>query len=158
MDFKLKEKNAALWKRVLAYLVDSFIVNFVVLFPFKNYYSELNSILSVENLIDAGFLDQIRVIAPKFFLISSIAAILTVLYWALLEYYLKQSVGKILLRIKVSSMKKTLKFWQCLVRNISKCSMLVLFIDFIFVFFNKNNQRLFEKMSDTKVIERKLEL
>jgi uncharacterized RDD family membrane protein YckC len=158
MDFKLKEKNAALWKRFFAYVIDIFIINFIVLFPFKSYYKEMGNFLNTENLISTGFLDQVKVVAPKFFLVSLLVAILTILYWALLEYYLKQSIGKMVLNIRIISTNKILKFWQCFTRNISKCSLLILIIDFIFVFFNKNNQRLFERISNTKVVERSLQL
>ena len=103
-------------------------------------------------------MNKAEAMAPRFILISFIAGAITILYWALLEHYLKQSIGKMLFKIRVTSEKGTLKFWQCLVRNISKSSLLVLFIDFIFVFFSKNNQRLFERISKTKVVERRLEL
>lgn len=158
MDFKLKENNAPLWKRILAYLIDTFIIYFVVLYPFRPYYDKLNNLITTENLLNTELINQIMIIAPKFFLVSLIVALLTILYWVLLEYYAKQSIGKMLFKIKVVSKKGTLKFWQCFVRNISKCSSLVLIIDFIFVFFNKDNQRLFERISNTKVIERKLEI
>jgi len=158
MEFKLKEKNAALWKRLLSYIIDSFVVYFIILFPFKGYYNTLTTSLNNGILTNPDILNQLKDLAPKFFLISFIVALLTILYWAIFEYYFKQSIGKMLFKIRITSTKKTLKFWQSFLRNISKSSLLILFIDSIFILFSKNNQRFFEKISKTKVIERGLEI
>ena len=131
-----------LWKRVLAYFIDVMIVNIIIVFPFNDFFSNLED----------DYFQFSKEILFVFILIS----VLTILYWSTMEYFLKQSVGKALLSIYVRSKDKELKFWQCIVRNIPKISMLLLLIDSFQVIFKKDYQRYFEKISRTEVIDDEL--
>jgi len=72
-----------------------------------------------------------------------------------MEWKFNQSVGKILLGlVVVSTTKKTLTFGQALTRNVTKLSNILLILDCINIFKDKKkNQRYFEKISKTQVLE-----
>jgi len=149
MDFKIKETNASILKRIIAFVIDFFIISFILL-PFKGFY---DSIDFLKEGINIETINQFRIIAPKFIFVSLVVGLLTISYWAILEYYTKQSLGKMIFKIRVISTKGKLRFWQCFLRNVSKSSIILLVIDFIFLLFSKEKQRLFEKISHTKVVE-----
>lgn len=126
---------ASLWKRGLAYLVDVFLIYIIIMIPFKNN------------------LELIKTEMPSDLLaISFLIAILSLFYWAILEYKIQQSVGKMLFRIYVKSRTKKLSFWQCLVRNLTKMSMFFLFLDCLYLLITRGHQRYFERLSGTEVV------
>ncbi len=140
---KLKKIVApvSLWKRVAAYIIDIIIVNLIIVYPFKGFFG---------NFENNGLLKEL---GSEIFMVFLIISALTILYWTLLEFFLRQSIGKALLNIYVRSTEKELKFWQCLVRNLSKINTLLLFIDSLNILFNKEHQRYLEKMSNTEVVD-----
>ena len=77
---------------------------------------------------------------------------LTLIYWSLSEYIFYQSPGKFAFNIYVRSKEKELKFWQCLIRNVTKISLILLFLDSLKVILKKDYQRYFEKISKTEVV------
>ena len=78
--------------------------------------------------------------------------ILTIAYYSILEFKLRQTIGKMLLGIKVMSKKANFKYSQTLIRNISKPISILFIFDVIYLLVKKQNQRFFEKISDTVVI------
>lgn len=129
-----------LWRRFLAFFIDYMVINLIIVFPFGSFF---------KNLETYSFKD----INKQVILITLIIMVLTLLYWSLLEYLLKQSVGKAILNIFIRSKDKELKFWQCLVRNISKISLIILFIDSFNILFRGDYERYFEKISKTEVVD-----
>ena len=140
-------KHASLWKRAIAYLIDSLIIGFIVLWPIKSAV-KANGFMGMKEIFKAA-----PVFSLKIGIISLIISIITVLYWAIMEYKLSQSVGKIVLGIKVVSRRKDLVFKQCVIRNLTKFSSFLLFLDTLYMIIRKQHQRFFEKLSDTEVIE-----
>lgn len=134
-----KETQASFWKRLLAYLIDIFIIAFVIVLPFRRYMDFPVSSVLIEN---------IRI--P--WLISILIGILTLLYFTLLEYLTSQTIGKMILDIEVKSDYGKLKFSQCLLRNIVKVSTFLLAIDSIG--FIKLKKRFSDKIIGTEVVER----
>lgn len=146
--------TAPLWKRVFSYIVDLFVINLVILLPFR-------SILKSKAPFDDGnslaeftmlFYNNTAILFDLL-LVGLIIAVLSVLYWTILEFFLGQSVGKILFRIKVVSLEGRLRFSQALLRNISKVSTLLLLMDSLYLL-NKKGLRFLEKVSGTMVIEK----
>lgn len=151
--------RASLWKRVAAFIIDLFIIYLAV--------SPLTVVLAKEIGIDNSigfstiknaFYDQEKFANASRIVIIIMATIslMSLFYWTMLEYYFKQSIGKMLMRISVVSLTKELKLWQILVRNITKASSVtslsILFlIDIIYMLFNANRQRLSEVISKTEV-------
>ncbi len=142
----MKQKKSVspvkLWKRVIAYVIDVIIINIIIIYPFKNYLGDFEEDL-VFNFFNSGFMLALLLIF-----------LLTILYWTILEYLLNQSVGKAFMNIYVrSTNKQKLSFWQCLLRNLSKVSTLLLFIDSLGIIFKKDYQRFLEKLSKTEVVD-----
>ena len=151
-DFKLNLANmpASLWKRTLAYIIDVFIVNFVVAFPFKNMI-QLDSVTTFSDTYH--YLSSAPELTQKLFFVFLAIGTLTVLYWAVFEYRLKQSIGKMIMNISVKSTKGDLTFRATILRNLSKVSSLTLAFDVFYLLYKKTNQRYLEKLSGTEVIE-----
>ncbi|MBL7054203.1 RDD family protein [Candidatus Woesearchaeota archaeon] len=145
---------ALIWKRVLAFVIDMLIINFIILFPFRTLFQKMIpaslSIKETFELANSGELNSLVI------LISVFASILMMLYFIILEGRLKQSIGKILTNIYVVSEAKEFKFWQLLIRNlflIPVFPFILLWIaDPIFMLFTKGNKRLSEILSKTKVV------
>ncbi|MEM4245350.1 MAG: RDD family protein [Candidatus Nanoarchaeia archaeon] len=156
MKLRMNEVNANFWKRVLAYIIDAVIVNVIIIWPFQKTLTELTSAYQDQNLLKymtAINEEALRNALPQLGLLFVIISLLTIAYWALLEHKFGQSIGKMIMKIYVKSDEKILTLWQCVVRNISKISGILLIIDCIGII--SNNQRYLERVSKTKVIEKR---
>jgi len=145
--------TAPLWKRVFAYIVDLFIVNLVIVLPFRSYLGRQlisDNNISISDLTILLFNNQNAFYSVLFVLI--VISIPTILYWTLLEYFVNQSVGKILFKIKVISSDGDLKFSQALLRNITKVSILTIALDTLYLL-KSGGIRYLEKHSKTRVVE-----
>ncbi|MDP2908202.1 MAG: RDD family protein [Nanoarchaeota archaeon] len=156
MKLKVSLYPAPIWKRALAYVIDVFVVNLIIVMPFQKVLEDLG-----KGLVNKGFFEtyklllqtDLRVLLPKLFMIFTVVSFLSVLYWAILEYKIGQSVGKILFNIYVKSQAEKLTFWQCFLRNVTKVSTLPLVLDASYMIFTRGYQRYFEKLSKTFVAE-----
>ena len=129
---------APLWKRVVAYLIDSAILLFI-LSPLN----VANNKTSLNITLSKGLL-----------LLIVVSMVLVLAYWSVLEYLFNQSVGKMFMNISVVSLAKgKLRFKQALIRNLSKVSSLLLAIDCLNLFLRKSNQRYLETFVKTEVQE-----
>ncbi len=142
-----KTNYAPLWKRIVAFIIDWIVIGFIILLPLgsagKSKLSSLSETLQVTP----------TKLTSEMIIVSIIIAIIMILYWTILEYKIHQSVGKILMRLQVVSKTKNLTFWQCLVRNLTKFSSPLLFLDVIYMLITRSHQRFLEKTSNTEVIE-----
>ncbi len=145
LKFVNKEIPTSLIKRSIAYLVDIFILQFIILYP-------ITSKIKVSNVNNfTSFINEI--VNKEFLVLSLIVIIITLSYFVLLEYLLKQTVGKIIMNIYVKSLIGELSFQQVLLRNITKPFSLILLVDILYMLFKKGNQRLFEVFSGTIVVQ-----
>lgn len=161
MKLKVQLFPAALWKRAFAYIIDVFVINLVVVMPFQKVLENLGKGFSEKGIFETYKVliqSDMQAILPKLLFIFSIISLLSVLYWAVLEYKIGQSIGKILFNIYVKPQTKTLTFWQCFLRNITKVSTLPLILDASYMIFTRSYQRYFEKISKTFVVELRLAL
>ncbi len=147
---------ALVWKRLLAFLADLLIINLVIFFPFKKILQ--GSIPDVASYSEAyNFLASNQNYVKTLTIVSLIMSLLAILYFALIEYKIQQTPGKILFNIFIISDTKKLAFWQCIVRSLFLIPIFPFFllwvIDPLFMFFTKTNQRLSEIISKTKTIE-----
>ncbi|MEK6861623.1 MAG: RDD family protein [Nanoarchaeota archaeon] len=142
-----KTNYAPLWKRIVAFIIDWIVIGFIILLPLgsagKSKLSSLSETLQVTP----------TKLTSEMIIVSIIIAIIMILYWTILEYKIHQSVGKILMRLQVVSKTKSLTLWQCLVRNLTKFSSPLLFLDVIYMLITRSHQRFLEKTSNTEVIE-----
>ena len=140
-----KEVPASLWIRIFAYLIDSILVTLIIVLPLTSNLED-SSFTSYESF-SSNF-----ALTKTVFIIGFFVALLSILYWAILEYKERQSVGKWLLRIHVKSTTGTLTFSQCVIRNVTKLGSLFLFLDCLYMIFKKTHQRYFETLSKTEVV------
>lgn len=137
------KKFAPLWKRIIAYLFDSLIIGVIIIKPL------------IPTTTQQNFLDFLASLLNKDFWLSTFfILILTLAYWTFLEWKFGQSIGKILLQLKVvTESEKEITLTQALLRNLSKLSSIILLLDTIYLIIGKGYQRFFENISKTKVIE-----
>jgi uncharacterized RDD family membrane protein YckC len=146
--------NASFLNRGLALILDLFIVNLIVLFPFHGLFTRVvphDSIASTFRFITQGNLPQSLVIT-----FTVVNMVMTFLYFFLLERKIGQTPGKILMNLRVvhvesraqpNTMLRTVLF--VLVLHFT----FVAIIDIGYALFNEHNQRLGEFLSKTKVVE-----
>lgn len=155
---------ASIWKRVIAFLIDILFIDLVLLWPFESLfkrfmpegYTGINSIRSMQEFF---------LTSPELTRLVTVATVamgmLIVLYFTLMEYRLGQTIGKMLMKIRVVSEKNSgkdpVKPWQALLRSIIWLPMFpfIVFwvIDPLYVFLNQNSQRLLEYASRTRTVE-----
>lgn len=141
-------KLAPVWKRIFAYAVDILLVNSVITSSFNDL---------IENIIPED-ISSLWVLMEGFnwkalFLVSLLSGIITVFYWAILEFKIQQTLGGVLFGIRVKSETKKNKFSQFFLRNITKVSFAVLLLDSVSVLYSNKKQRYTEKLSKTITIE-----
>lgn len=145
--------SAQIWKRILAFLIDLLIIDFFIFGPFKKI---IKSLVPAEAGLSAySYLASNPEISNILVAVSISSGILAMLYFAVLEWKLNQTVGKILLKLYVESDFKKLKFWQCLVRSMFVIPVfpfiLLWIVDPIYLFWK--NIRFSEAISKTKTIQ-----
>ena len=146
--------QASVLKRLGAFIVDLIIINIIILFPFRGVFE---SILPAAKFSEA--FDFLR--SPESSMILEVimiaVGILTMLYFMLLEKKIAQTPGKMLFNLFVRSQGKDLKNWQLFVRSMFLIPIfpfvLLWLVDPIVLLFTKENQRLSEILSRTKVVE-----
>jgi uncharacterized RDD family membrane protein YckC len=164
MDLKLKKKkitvNAPLWRRAAAFSLDYLVLNSLILFPLNRVIRNIldtGSFFEVMSAVSGG---NIPIIALA--LISATAAIISMIYFALLETRFGQSVGKMIMGIYAVGIdgKKEkyspMSFWSSMTRSLVVFFMFtapfVLIFDLGYMFMNPAQQRIFEKISKTRTI------
>ncbi len=134
---------APFWKRLVAYFIDTLLLDLVVALPFRGYFITYEN-MSFRELISGAQTAQLGGIV-------FIIALLSLAYWVILEYKMHQTLGKMLMKIYVLPQNLTLA--QALLRNVTKIFQLALIIDVLYMLFKRGHQRLFEKFSNTQVVE-----
>jgi len=146
--------QASILKRAAAFFIDLLIINVIVLFPFDSVFEKFipNDSFSETFEFLSGNADSTSI---KAIIIS--ASIVTILYFVIFEKKLKQTPGKMLFKLYVEGQGKDLKYWQLFARSVflipSFPFVLLWLIDPIVMLFTKENQRLSEILSRTKVVE-----
>lgn len=139
---------AQLWKRALAYLIDSLIISTVILYPFNKYLTSISK--DIISILKAEI--QITTTATLSILT------LTYLYFVLMEGTTRQTIGKMMMNVYITSTRKELNITQILLRNITKPFTIVLIIDTLYMIFKRVPQRLFDTFAGTTVVEQGVEM
>ena len=145
----IKKEVPATWlKRTLAYAIDFFLVNLLVTIPFKD---------TLKAKVEQPFFFSTAT-DKNLIAISLITSILLFLYFVILEKKIQQTLGKLLLGIKIKTKGKEIALTPILIRNISKPFPLILLVDTAYALFKGKQQRLLELFSKTEVIQEQIEL
>jgi uncharacterized RDD family membrane protein YckC len=145
--------NANILKRMLAFLLDMIILSFLA-FP-------LQAFMKIEQKETFSETLKAMVASPevgsRIALVAFFFAILAILYFTILEYMTRQSVGKIMFGLHVDAIDRKLGFWQALGRNLFLLPFIpfsiLAIVDPFVMLFTKDNQRLSEILTKTKVVE-----
>ena len=148
--------QASILKRAVAFIVDLLIINVIILFPFSRIFDriipETDSFSRTMDFLSSNELNISLTV------ILLLIAFITILYFMIMEKKLNQTPGKMLFSLYVNSQTKDLKYWQLFIRSIFLIPLfpfvLLWFIDPLVMFFTKENQRLSEILSKTKVVEK----
>jgi len=146
---------ALIWKRLLAFIIDLFIFNWIVVIFFRKTMSSL--IIKKDSFFATyEYLQNSPEIVGTLTALLFVLGFLLLIYFTFQEYKFGDTVGKRILKIHVESNSKSLKWWQCLLRNLWCIPIFPLIllwvIDPIMIFFTQKNQRLSEIMSKTRTV------
>ena len=151
---KYKEQ-VSIWKRGFAFIIDMIIIQFIVSLNFNKFLEDsLGSDKSLIDLFNTG-LENYSTLQPKLLLISIVTAIAALIYFTLMEFKLRQTLGKMIFKIRIISSNKKLEFYQVLLRNIPKSLFFINYTIWIFlidiIYYNFTRKRLFDKIAQTDV-------
>ncbi|MBW2984979.1 RDD family protein [Candidatus Woesearchaeota archaeon] len=147
---------ASIWKRLFAFILDFLLIDLICGYPFRRI---------LESIVPKGSgyteLYQFLVANPglktPLFMMSIALGFIAMLYFAVLEYYTGQTIGKMLTNITVESETKKLAFWQCLVGNLFLIPIfpliLLWLIDPLWLLYTKGKKRLSDVLAKTNVVE-----
>jgi uncharacterized RDD family membrane protein YckC len=153
---KMLSANASILKRVMAFIADLLIINLIILYPFSGIFEALLPTGSFSELMD--FLLNNSGYTHILIFAAFLVAAIMILYFMIFEKKLNQTPGKMLFNLYIESKTKDLKYWQVFVRSVFLIPIfpfiLLLVADPIVMLFTKENQRLSEILSRTKVVEK----
>ncbi len=145
---------AKLWKRLAALIIDFVLINLILFSPFKNVIGEMiPETTSIQEMFN--YIQDNPEVANNINSITLIMASLAILYFSIMERIFAQTIGKMVMHIKVKSLNEKLKLWQCIVRSLYILPYFNLFIiiEPISLLFTKDNRRVLELLSKTRTIE-----
>tara|TARA_Y100000310_G_C20679245_1_gene814940 strand:+ start:2270 stop:2770 length:501 start_codon:yes stop_codon:yes gene_type:complete len=149
--------NALIWKRIVALIIDLFIINFIVQFSFSGLFRKLIPVGSDFNEL-FNYLQANEELSGVIIMATMAAAFMGLLYFVFMERKMYQTIGKKVMNIYVVSSQDTkISFWQHIVRNLLVLPVFPFFLlwvlDPVFMFMTSNNQRLSEILSRTRVVQ-----
>src|SRR3989344_3482569 len=126
------------WRRVGAYILDCFIISFLVITPFD---SEFHIDAQAGNLSELlSIVSQLW--SLDFIFLSFVISLLILFYWSFLEWKFGQSVGKLFFRLRVKSTRKgPIRLRQAVVRNVTQLSTILLALDVLYMLVKRGSQR-----------------
>lgn len=151
---KIITAPANLIKRLLAFFIDLILISFIIS-PLENL---IRSIIPKTTTYKETLLALTNTQYSSVLMAVSISIILiAILYFSILEFKINQTVGKMIANLYVVSESKSLRYWQCLVRNLFLLPflpfVLLWIIDPLYAIFTKENKRFSDVLAKTKVIE-----
>jgi uncharacterized RDD family membrane protein YckC len=152
---RVVEVPASLWKRALAFIIDLFIINTVILFPLEKYFKSIIPATSYKDV--ARYVMENPSVTDKLTVIMIVISIIIVLYFSLSNYKTQTTLGKYLFRIRTKGAEKEAKYWQHLVGSLTFIPFMpfaVLWvIDPIYIMMSEKRQRLMERIAKLITIE-----
>ncbi|MFH1849917.1 MAG: RDD family protein [archaeon] len=147
--------EASVLKRILAFGIDLIVLYFVVVVPFGGVFAKIPA--PDESFWATYEYFQGSGVSATITLAVILISIIAILYFSVLEWRLSQSIGKMALKLHVIG-DKNLPFWKCVVRSLFLIPVmpfaLLWVADPLFMIFSQSHQRLLERVTKTKVIEK----
>lgn len=140
-------------RRIAAFVIDIFIINTVVAYPFRPIIRSFE-IQSIDQAFRIA--SQLNDSTMSLTVVGIALGFLMLLYFAFLEWRTGQTLGKLLLKIRVAGISGRISFRQALLRNIWFVPFfpftLLWIIEPVYMFTNPERQRLTERWSSTRVV------
>jgi len=148
--------RAALWRRILAFLVDFMIMQLVIIRAFDSIFAKVSAAGATFSEISV-YLEANPAIYSQINWAIICIGILTIAYFVIMQYRFRQTLGMMMFNIKIESLNKEIGIMQLIVSNLMLLPvfpfLLLWIIDPIYSIFNKNSQRLTQKVVGLYVSE-----
>lgn len=154
--------RASIWRRIAAVIIDLFLVYglgsaVLSLLPItKQIQSDIPKNATFLQLQD-HFLSNPDLVQWSTAMTILFSA-LFLLYFSIAEFKFGQTVGKNILNIRIEAIAGKLSLGKCMVRSLWSVVFVPVYllwiIDIMYMFFNKDQQRLLEKLSKTRTIQK----
>jgi uncharacterized RDD family membrane protein YckC len=146
-------ETVGFWRRALAFLIDIVIINIIIASPFRNILYKQFGNLSVAEAFNIGS----TAVSSTLYWMMFILSVLALLYFTFFEYYLGQTPGNMLTKIRIISLKdgdKKVGLWRAAVRN---CYVFPFFPFYIFwiiepIYLAFYRERFLEKITFTRTV------
>lgn len=144
---------APIWKRMIAFVIDITIVR-VIATPIYDIIGKKIFLGGPPASLSAMLNTKITPIGTDITLLAALIGLITLAYFVFMEKMLQQTVGKMILKIKITSQTNTMEWWQVIVRNLTKAFSLFLpfflLADFVYLLVKKT-QKFTDVLSKTEV-------
>ena len=145
---------ANIWKRIGAFVIDLLIIDFIIS-PFTKVLENIIPIADFRKL--ENYLSSNMQVSNAMIFVTFAIGIISLLYFAILEYKYKQTIGKMIFKIYIASEDKELRLSQCIIRSLFIIPVIpfvfFMIIDPLYLLFSKTDKRLLEKWSKTKTLQ-----
>ncbi|MFH1605765.1 MAG: RDD family protein [Nanoarchaeota archaeon] len=146
---RVVKKDASIIKRFLALLIDILAINLFIISPFQKvflkFFNQDASIMQNISLLES-------VSTTTLYITMFSVIVLALLYFALFEYKLSQTIGMMIMKIYVEG---EISFWKAVIRNMFIIPFFPFYIlwvvDPIHLFFR--GKRFSEEMTKTRTVE-----
>ncbi len=167
MEDKTLLKSASAWRRVGAFVFDwllvSFLLNFLLIpgafvltmilgIPLSSFSSVAGMVATLPLLLPS----QMLILLIFLLVLLLVSLIIWHLYFILMEYKFKATLGKKILGLKVVSLNsEALSYRQCLIREVFRCysDVPLVFPGIVCMLMSKRGQRLGDILTETMVIK-----
>ncbi|MEK6940949.1 MAG: RDD family protein [Nanoarchaeota archaeon] len=153
MKTQPNNEAAPIWKRTIAFVVDIIIVR-VIATPIYDIIEKRMFLGEPPTSLSAMLNAKIAPIGTEITLLTALVGLITLAYFVFMEKMLQQTIGKMILKIKITSQTGTMEWWQVIVRNLTKAFSLFLpfflLADFVYLLFKKT-QKFTDILSKTEV-------
>src|SRR3989344_7730122 len=106
---------ANIWKRIGAFVIDLLIIDFIIS-PFTKVLENIIPIADFRKL--ENYLSSNMQVSNAMIFVTFAIGIISLLYFAILEYKYKQTIGKMIFKIYIASEDKELRLSQCIIRSL----------------------------------------
>jgi uncharacterized RDD family membrane protein YckC len=153
---ELKYAKASIWKKIGAFILDVIIINILMVSNFTSKLSQYFGKISIEDAMNNSV-----IIPESVYFMIFVMMILVLLYFTFFDYYLGQTPGKMIMKIKVieftneGKILQEISFVRALVRNFYVLPFFPFYIFWIIepIYLGIYNERLLERFTNTRTID-----
>jgi len=148
---------ASISRRILAFLVDIVILNFIILFPFNSLISRILPIdLSYSEL--SVYMQSNSSVLLLLTITFAVIGLIIMFYFSYFEYKIKQTPGKMIFGLYIVA-EKDISFLNYFLSNlvflfITPYIIILWIVEFVYMIMSPKNQTLLQKLNKIMVVQR----